>query len=164
MNTTELVLRQRAELVRALCCGGTSEGLESILDLLLSWGVLVWEDYLSVCVGGKALSYRTRELLDLVYSKGDTACGLLLAAFSQVLPDAQKNNLSFGECSADKNYLGTPISATQKLLNDRPGLVTKLRNCVEGALDVLFEQGFLTSSECEEIQLPVYTSSQQVKL
>ncbi|XP_076143041.1 nucleotide-binding oligomerization domain-containing protein 2 isoform X1 [Alosa pseudoharengus] len=161
--SAQLVLRQRAELVQALCCGGTQEGLESILDLLLSCGALVWEDYLSVCVAGKTLCCRTRELLDLVYSKGEIACCHLLAAFSQVLPDAQKNNLSFGKCSDVQHFQEMPTSATLTLLSDRPGMVTKLRHCVDGALDVLFEQGFLTSSECEGIQLPVYTSSQQVR-
>ncbi|XP_031425040.1 nucleotide-binding oligomerization domain-containing protein 2 isoform X2 [Clupea harengus] len=163
MSAQQLVLRQRAELVRALCCGGSSEGLESILDLLLSWGALVWEDYLNVCVAGKTLCSRTRELLDLAYSKGESTCCLLLAALSHVLPDAQKDNLRFGKCSNIQNSLEMPTSATLTLLSDRPDLVTQLRNCVEGALGILVEKGFITSSECEEIQLPVYTSSQQVR-
>ncbi|KAL2088379.1 hypothetical protein ACEWY4_015278 [Coilia grayii] len=163
MSAQQLVLRQRAELVRTLCCGGTSEPLESVLDLLLSWGAFVWEDYLNVCGPGKALCSRTRELLDLTYSKGDSACSSLLTAFSHVLPDAQKNNLNLGAFCAVQNAQETPLCATLTLLSDRRVLVAKLRNCVTEALDVLVQKGLLTSPECEEIQLPVYTASQQAR-
>ena len=84
MSARQLVLRQRAELLNALCCGGSSEGLESVLDLLLSWGMLFWEDYQNVLVPCRSLCANTRVLLDLVYTKGDETCRLLLAAFKQV--------------------------------------------------------------------------------
>lgn len=165
MSAQQLVLRQRAELVQALCCGGTAEPLDSVLDLLLSWSAFEWEDYLNVCCGtAKTLCSRSRELLDLAYSKGDDACCHLLTAFHQVLPDAQKDTLNFGSTyTAQKSQEGE-ISATLTLLGDRPGLVTKLRNSVDEALDELVQKGFLTSSECEDIQLPVHTASQQVGL
>ncbi|XP_063044004.1 nucleotide-binding oligomerization domain-containing protein 2 [Engraulis encrasicolus] len=164
MSAQQLVLRQRAELVQALCCGGTAEPLDSVLDLLLSWSAFEWEDYLNVCCGtAKTLCSRSRELLDLAYSKGDDACCHLLTAFHQVLPDAQKDTLNFGSTyTAQKSQEGE-ISATLTLLGDRPGLVTKLRNSVDEALDELVQKGFLTSSECEDIQLPVHTASQQVR-
>ncbi|XP_038849560.1 nucleotide-binding oligomerization domain-containing protein 2 isoform X2 [Salvelinus namaycush] len=169
MSARQLVLRQRAELLGALCCGGSSEGLESVLDLLLSWGMLFWEDYQNVRVPGRALCANTRVLLDLVYTKGDETCQLLLAAFKQVLPEAQRAGLSFGNCrTADlentrddtKELHGTAI---QTLQTDRPGLVRRLKDHIEGALEVLLHTGSFTPSDCDEVQLLVYTPSQQAR-
>ncbi|XP_010894874.4 nucleotide-binding oligomerization domain-containing protein 2 isoform X2 [Esox lucius] len=170
MTAQQLILRQRAKLLSALCCSGSSEGLESVLDLLLAWGVLVWEDYQSILLPGSwALRASTRELLDLVYAKGDEACGLLLAAFKQVLPDAQKAGINFGNgCFADledtmedKKELSS--KAIQTLQSDRPSLIRKLRDSIEGALEVLLDAGSFTPLDCDAVQLPVYTPSQQAR-
>ncbi|XP_076855860.1 nucleotide-binding oligomerization domain-containing protein 2 [Brachyhypopomus gauderio] len=164
MCAQQLVLRQRVELLRALCCGGTSEPLDCVLDLLLSWGVLVWEEYQSVQMLTKPLCSNTRDLLDLVFSKGDEACSLLLAAFNQVLPEAQKAGLCFGKGSPSGRDAKRNQSTTcQVLLTDRPVLVRKLRDHIDSALGALVEAGCFTSKDCDEVLLPVYTASQKVR-
>ncbi|KAM4602456.1 nucleotide-binding oligomerization domain-containing protein 2 [Polymixia lowei] len=164
MSAQELVLRQRAELLLALCSSGSSEGLERVLDLLLSRGALGWEDYQNIQVQGRALHANARQLLDLVCTKGVDACGLLLGALDRVLPEAQRATLSFGEyclsLGAAEERRGT---AEQILLNERPGLISELRGYVDGALGVLVESGSFTSTDCDEVQLPIYTPYQQAR-
>lgn len=163
MCAQHLVLKQRTELLGALCCGGTNEPLDYVLDLLLSWDVLVWEDYHNVQGLSKPLSSKTRDLLDLVYTKGEEACSLLLAAFDQVLPEAQKAGLCFGKgISGQRNFKKTPANASEALLNERPAMVNKIRDHLDGALDALMESGCFTSQDCDEVLLPVYTRSQKV--
>ncbi|KAL0188883.1 hypothetical protein M9458_015982, partial [Cirrhinus mrigala] len=111
MSAQQLVLKQRAELL--------TEPLDCVLDLLLAWEVLIWEDYLSIRVAEKPLYSNVRQLLDVVYEKGEDACSLLLAVMNQVLPEEQKTGLCFGkDCAVvDKNR---PDTATSTLLADRP--------------------------------------------
>lgn len=163
MSSQQLVLRQRALLLDALCGGGSAEPLDCVLDLLLAWEVLIWEDYLIIRVTEKPVSSNARRLLDVVYEKGEDASGLLLAAFKQVLPEEQKSELCFGKESAvlEKNR---PATATSALLSDRPVLVKKLRDNIDEALDVLMTTGCFTIKDCDGVQLPVYTPSQQVML
>ncbi|XP_058237463.1 nucleotide-binding oligomerization domain-containing protein 2 [Hemibagrus wyckioides] len=164
MCAQQLVLRQRTELLGALCCGGTAEPLDCVLDLLLSWDVLIWEDYHNVQSISKPLCSRTRDLLDLVYTKGEESCSLLLAAFDQVLPEAQKAGLCFGKAhSKPRDIKKTPTSASEALLIDRPALVKKIRDHLDGVLDALVEAGCFTSQDFDEVLLPVYTSSQKVR-
>uniref|UniRef100_A0A8C2CGJ7 Nucleotide-binding oligomerization domain containing 2 n=1 Tax=Cyprinus carpio TaxID=7962 RepID=A0A8C2CGJ7_CYPCA len=162
MSTPQLILKQRAELLAVLCGGGSAEPLDCVLDLLLAWEVLVWEDYLSIQVAEKALSYKVRQLLDVVYDKGEDACSCLLAAMNQVLPEEQKAGLCFGEeCAVvGKNR---PDTATLTLLADRPVLVRKLRDNIDGALNALLTTGCFTIKDCDAVQLPIYTPSQQVR-
>lgn len=163
MCAQQLVLRQRTELLGALCCGGTAEPLDCVLDLLLSWDVLIWEDYHNVQGLSKPLCSRTRDLLDLVYSKGEESCSLLLVAFDQVLPEAQKAGLCFGKAhSKPRDIKKTPTSVSEALLIDRPSLVKKIRDHFDGVLDALVKAGCFTSQDCDEVLLPVYTSSQKV--
>ncbi|XP_030622080.1 nucleotide-binding oligomerization domain-containing protein 2 [Chanos chanos] len=164
MSALQLVLKQRPALLRALCCGGTSEPFECVLDLLLSRGILVWEDYQSVQIPTRPLTSNVRDLLDLVYTKGEEACSLLLAAVGQVLPEAQKADLSFGKFSSMiLDSRGPSTRSIQTLLADRPALVQNCREHIDGALEVLLETGCLSTKDCDEIQLPVYTPSQQVR-
>uniref|UniRef100_A0A8B9J9Y8 Nucleotide binding oligomerization domain containing 2 n=1 Tax=Astyanax mexicanus TaxID=7994 RepID=A0A8B9J9Y8_ASTMX len=164
MSGQQLVLRQRTELLGALCCGGTVEPLDCVLDLLLSWGVIVWEDYLSVREPAKPLCSSARELLDLVYNKGEESCLLLLSAFKQVLPDAQKAGLCFGKSfAAGKDAKRTSTNASQTLMTDRPALVRKIRDHIDGVLEALVNAGCFTSKDCDEVMLPVYTPSQKVR-
>lgn len=163
MCAQQLVLRQRTEVLEALCCGGTTEPLDSVLDLLLSWDVLVWEDYHNVQGPAKPLRSKTRDVLDLVYTKGEEACCLLLAAFDQVLPEAQKARLCFGKgISWQRDNIKTPSSATETLRIDRPALVKKIQDHLDEVLDTLMEAGCFTSQDCDEVLLPVYTRSQKV--
>lgn len=161
MSAHQLIITQRAELLTVLCGGGSAEPLECVLDLLLAWEVLVWEDYLNIRVAEKPLCSNIRQLLDVVHDKGEDACSLFLAAINQVLPEEQKAGLCFGKGCAvvGKNR---PDTATLMLLVDRPVLVTKLRDNIDGALNVLLTTGCFTIQDCDGVQLPVYTPSQQV--
>ncbi|XP_066569546.1 nucleotide-binding oligomerization domain-containing protein 2 isoform X2 [Amia ocellicauda] len=164
MCAQRLVLRQRQELVRVLSWGGV-EGLESVLDILLAWDALQWEDYESLRTLGRALSLTTRELLDLLYAKGEAACALLLAACNQALPDAQKAGLSLGSYGPPSVVMAPqpPLSSAQVLQRDRPQVVRKLRGHTEGVLETLLEAGCFTLCDCDEVRLPIHTPSQQAR-
>ncbi|KAF4090930.1 hypothetical protein AMELA_G00031230 [Ameiurus melas] len=164
MCAKQLVLKQRTKLLEALCCGGTAEPLDSVLDLLLSWDVLVWEDYHNVQGLNKPLYSKTRDLLDLVYTKGEEACSLLLAAFDHVLPEAQKAGLSFGKGNSRQTDIKkTPTSASEALLIDRPALVKKIPDHLDEVLEALKEAGCFTSQDYEGVLLQMYTRSQKVR-
>lgn len=163
MLAQELVLKQRTQILHALCSSGSAESLERVLDILLAQGTLIWEDYQNIQVSGRALHTNARQLLDLVCTKGEDACGLLLAALKQVLSEVQQACLSFeGCCSYVEETDEYQSTATQALLTRRTDLVSKLRECIDGALEALVESGSFSSADCDEVKLPVYTPSQQV--
>uniref|UniRef100_A0A8C9S964 Nucleotide-binding oligomerization domain containing 2 n=1 Tax=Scleropages formosus TaxID=113540 RepID=A0A8C9S964_SCLFO len=165
MSAERLLHVQREGLLRALCCGGVAEMLESVLDLLLAWDVLQWEEYQSVRPPERPLCHSARELLDLVGSKGEVACGLLLAALNQVLDKAQKASLSFGAGGGGGQGVPWPLPATacQMLQMERPRLVRRLRGRIAAILQSLVKSGDLTAYECDEVQLPIHTPSQQAR-
>lgn len=162
MLAQELVLKQRTELLHALCSSGSSEHLERVLDLLLAHGELEWEEYQNIQIPGRALYTNARQLLDLVYTKGAVTCEGLLSALKLTLPEGQHASLSFSGCSLnrDRNVCHKPTS--ESLLNRRPSLVRKLQGCISGALEALTRSGHFTSGDCDEVRLPIHTPSQQV--
>ncbi len=163
MHVQELVLKHRTEILHALCSSGSAEPLEQVLDILLAHEELVWEDYQNIQVQGRALYTSARQLLDLVYTKGENTCELFIAALKQVLPKAQGVSLSFlGCCSNLEEKMGYPSTSVQTLLAQRPSLVSKLQGRIEGALEALIESGHFTSADCSEVLLPIHTPSQQV--
>lgn len=163
MFAQELVLKQRAEILHALCSSGSAEHLERILDILLAQGQLVWEEYQNIQVQGRALYTSARQLLDLIYTKGVDTCEFFLAALKQVLPEAQRAGISFsGCCSNLEKTEESQSTSTQTLLTQRPSLVSKLQSCINGALEALVESGHFTSVNCDEVLLPIHTPSQQV--
>ncbi|XP_064191871.1 nucleotide-binding oligomerization domain-containing protein 2 isoform X1 [Anguilla rostrata] len=164
MGAMQLVQGQREELLQALCCGGSAEGLESVIDLLLAWDLLTWEDYQGLCAPVQTLSSRARGLLDLVCIKGESACALLLAACSRVFPEARKVVLSFGGCKPPQEEQEPhPATATQALRCHRSLLVRRLRGGITAALKALLESGVFTAYDCDEVQLLLYTPSQQAR-
>ncbi|XP_073320638.1 nucleotide-binding oligomerization domain-containing protein 2 isoform X2 [Pagrus major] len=50
MSVQELVLKQRTEILHALCSSGSAEHLEQVLDILLAQGELSWEEYQNIQV------------------------------------------------------------------------------------------------------------------
>lgn len=163
MFVQELVLKQRTEILHALCSSGSAEHLERVLDILLAQGELIWEDYQNIQVPGRALYTNARQLLDLVYTKGVDTCGLFLAALKQVLPEEQGAGLSFsGRCSNLEEKKEYQTTSTQTLLTQRPSLVSQLQGCIDGALEALVISGHFTSADCDEVRLPIHTPSQQV--
>ncbi|XP_041826593.1 nucleotide-binding oligomerization domain-containing protein 2 [Melanotaenia boesemani] len=162
MFAQELVLKHRTEILHALCSSGSTEHLERVLDILLSQEEIQSEDCQSIQVPGRALYTNARQLLDLVYTKGEDSCQLFFAALKQVLPEVQGSAFS-SECSPSLDKKATPSTSTETLLTQRPSLVCKLQGCIDGALQALVETGHFSSAECDDVKLPVYTPSQQAR-
>lgn len=161
MLAQERVLRQRTEIVNALCCSGSSEYLERVLDILLAKGQLTWEDYQSIQVPGRALHANVRQLLDLVYTKGVETCMHLLSTLKQVLPDAA---LCYSESISNANIKEEhQNTSAQTLVTQRPDLVNELKDCVDGVLETLIASGHFTSADCEEVKRPILTPFQQAR-
>uniref|UniRef100_A0A672GMU9 Nucleotide-binding oligomerization domain containing 2 n=1 Tax=Salarias fasciatus TaxID=181472 RepID=A0A672GMU9_SALFA len=164
MSDQDFVLKQRTEILHALCSSGSAEPLEKILDILLSQGELTWEDYQNVQVPGRPLYTSARQLLDLVYIKGVDACGCFLSALREVKPEALGACPSFTGCSSALEDTGeTQGSSAQNLLAQRPSLVNKLQGCIDGALEALLDSGYFTESDCNEVRLPLHTPTQQAR-
>lgn len=163
MLAQELVLKQRTEILHALCSSGSAEHLERVLDILLAREELTWEDYQNVQVPSKTLYTNARQLLNLVYTKGAATSELFLTALEQVLPEAQHAGLSFSECSLNEDKKDKPQNTSLEiLLTRRPSLVNKLQGSIDSAIEALVASGHFTSEDCNEVRLPVHTPSQQV--
>uniref|UniRef100_A0AAV2LPS5 CARD domain-containing protein n=1 Tax=Knipowitschia caucasica TaxID=637954 RepID=A0AAV2LPS5_KNICA len=156
----EFVLTRRADIVRALCCSGSSEHLESVLDVLLSREQLTWEDHLNVLVPGRPIHTSTRRLLDLVCCKGAEMCAHLVTALKLVLPESK---LEEGISGVSEERAGECMIPTRSLVTQRAKLVLELRDSLGGLLDVLVTTGHFTSADVEAVKLPIKTPSQQVR-
>ncbi|XP_015428127.1 PREDICTED: nucleotide-binding oligomerization domain-containing protein 2 [Myotis davidii] len=88
MCTQEAFQAQRSRLV-GLLGSGSLEAFESVLDWLLSWDVLSWEEYEGLHVLGQPLSHLARCLLDTVWNKGAWGCEQLLAAVQEAQADGR---------------------------------------------------------------------------
>nr|AVP72050.1 NOD2 [Siniperca chuatsi] len=163
MFVQELVLKQRTEILHALCSSGSAEHVERVLDILLAQGELIWEDYQNIQVPGRALYTNARHLLDLVYTKGVDTCRLFLGALKQVLPEEQGASISFAGCCSLEEKEENQSTSTQTLVTQRPSLVSKLQGCIDGALKALVISGHFTSADSEEVRLPIHTPSQQAR-
>ncbi|XP_069029880.1 nucleotide-binding oligomerization domain-containing protein 2 [Embiotoca jacksoni] len=164
MSAQALVLKQRTEILHALCSSGSAEHLERVLDILLAQGELTWEDYQNIQIPGRALYSNARQLLDLVYTKGVDTCELFLTALEQVLPEVQGAGFSFSGCSSNqKANEETQSTSTQSLLTQRPSIVCKLQGCIDGTLEALVKSGHFTSADCDEVRLPIHTPTQQAR-
>ncbi|XP_019499238.1 PREDICTED: nucleotide-binding oligomerization domain-containing protein 2 isoform X2 [Hipposideros armiger] len=155
MCTQEAFQAQRSQLVELLV-SGSLEGFESVLDWLLSWEVLSWEDYEGLSLLGQPLSHLARRLLDTVWRKGAWGCEQLIAAVQEARADSQSPKL------CDHWDPHSPHSA-QDLQSHRPAIVRRLYSHVEGVLDLAKERGFISPYECDEIRLPIFTSSQRAR-
>lgn len=154
MCTQEAFQAQRGQLV-GLLVSGSLEGFESILDWLLSWEVLSWEDYEGLSLLGQPLSHLARRLLDTVWNKGTWGCEQLIAAIQEAQTDYQARELS----SCWDPHSPHPA---RDLQSHRPAIVRRLHGHVEGVLDLAWEHGFISQYECDEIRLPIFTSSQRM--
>ncbi|KAM4833860.1 nucleotide-binding oligomerization domain-containing protein 2 isoform 2-T2 [Thomomys bottae] len=146
---------QRSQLV-ALLVSGSLEGFECILDWLLSWEVLSWEDYEGLRLLGQPLSHSARCLLDIIWGKGAWGCEKLIAA----IQEAQAS----GHSSEVHAYWSAHSrQPAQDLQSHRPAVVRKLYSHVEDVLGLAQDRGFLSQYECDEIRLPIFTSSQKAR-
>ncbi|XP_020840821.1 nucleotide-binding oligomerization domain-containing protein 2 isoform X1 [Phascolarctos cinereus] len=155
MCTQEFFQAQRSQLVGRLALRSL-ENFESILDYLLSWEVLTWEDYESVSLPGQPLSTLARRLLDIVWNKGGQSCELLFAA-------VRKAEGADEQTEPGNQWSQNVSCPAQDLQRHRPVIVRKIYGHVEGILDLLLEHGFITKYECDEIRLPIFTSSQRAR-
>nr|AAN52935.1 NOD2 [Mus musculus] len=155
MCSQEEFQAQRSQLV-ALLISGSLEGFESILDWLLSWDVLSREDYEGLSLPGQPLSHSARRLLDTVWNKGVWGCQKLLEA----VQEAQANSHTF---ELHGSWDTHSVHPTRDLQSHRPAIVRRLYNHVEAMLELAREGGFLSQYECEEIRLPIFTSSQRAR-
>ncbi|XP_006897170.1 PREDICTED: nucleotide-binding oligomerization domain-containing protein 2 [Elephantulus edwardii] len=155
MCTQEGFQAQRSQLV-GLLVSRSLEGFEGVLDWLLSWEVLSWEDYESLSIVGQPLSHLARRLLDTMWSKGAWGCEKLIAAIHEAQADSQPLML---------HELSDPHSPcpVHKLQIHRPQIVRRLYSHVEGVLDLVQEQGFMSQYECDGIRLPIFTSAQRAR-
>ncbi|ELW61536.1 Nucleotide-binding oligomerization domain-containing protein 2 [Tupaia chinensis] len=155
MCSPEAFQAQRSQLV-GLLVSGSLEGFESILDWLLSWEVLSWEDYEGLSLLGQPLSHLARRLLDTIWKKGTWGCQKLIAAIQEAQNNSQSPELH-------DRWDPDSLQPTGDLLSHRPALVRRLYSHVEGVLDLVQEQGFVSPYECDEIRLPIFTSSQRAR-
>uniref|UniRef100_A0A452THV3 Nucleotide-binding oligomerization domain-containing protein 2 n=1 Tax=Ursus maritimus TaxID=29073 RepID=A0A452THV3_URSMA len=155
MCTQDAFQAQRSQLV-GLLVSGSLEGFESVLDWLLSWEVLSWEDYEGLSLPGQPLSRLARRLLDTVWNKGTWGCEQLVAAVREAQTDCQAPELS----SCWDPHSPHPA---RDLQSHRPAIVRRLYSHVEGVLDLAWEHGFISQYECDEIRLPIFTSSQRAR-
>ncbi|XP_016283938.2 nucleotide-binding oligomerization domain-containing protein 2 isoform X1 [Monodelphis domestica] len=155
MYTQEFFQAQRSQLVGRLALRSL-ENFESVLDYLLSWEVLTWEDYESVSLPGQPLSTLARRLLDIVWNKGGQSCELLFAA-------VQKAEGADEQTEPLRKWSQNESCSVQDLQKHRPTIVRKIYGHVESILNLLLERGFLTKYECDEIRLPIFTSSQRAR-
>ncbi|XP_017385620.1 nucleotide-binding oligomerization domain-containing protein 2 isoform X2 [Cebus imitator] len=155
MCSQEAFQAQRSQLVELLV-SGSLEGFESVLDWLLSWEVLSWEDYEGFHILGQPLSNLARRLLDTIWNKGTWACQKLIAAVQEAQADSQTPKL---------HGCWDPYSLhpARDLQSHRPAIVRRLHSHVEGMLDLARERGFVSQYECDEIRLPIFTPSQRAR-
>ncbi|XP_068384881.1 nucleotide-binding oligomerization domain-containing protein 2 isoform X2 [Eschrichtius robustus] len=155
MYTQDTFQAQRSQLVELLV-SGSLEGFESVLDWLLSWEVLSWEDYEGLSLLGQPVSHLARRLLDTVWNKGAWGCELLTAAVQETQADRQPPELP--GCWEPHS----PHPA-RDLQSHRPAIVRRLYGHVEGVLDLAQARGFISQYECDEIRRPIFTSSQRAR-
>ncbi|XP_008055204.1 nucleotide-binding oligomerization domain-containing protein 2 [Carlito syrichta] len=155
MCSQEAFQAQRSHLV-GLLVSRSLEGFESILDWLLSWEVLSWEDYEGLRLLGQPLSHSARYLLDTVWNKGAWGCQKLILAIQEAQADSQ--------CPELQGYWDPhTLHPAQDLQSHRPAIIRRLYGHVEGVLDLARERGFVSQYECDEIRLPIFTSSQRAR-
>ncbi|XP_028931876.1 nucleotide-binding oligomerization domain-containing protein 2 isoform X2 [Ornithorhynchus anatinus] len=155
MLPPETFRAQRSQLVAQLGRGST-ETFESVLDFLLSWDVLTWEDYESVSVRGHPPSQLARRLLDIVGNKGGRSGELLVAAVREAEREVRRAGGSWERLPEASG----PIWDLQR---QRPAVVRKIYGHLDDLLRLLLDRGFVSKYECDEIRLPIFTTSQQAR-
>ncbi|XP_078066997.1 nucleotide-binding oligomerization domain-containing protein 2 [Mustelus asterias] len=165
MNADQLLKGQRYQFITILGRGSV-EIFESILDRLLAWDLLNWEEYEHVKSPG-LLSRSSRNLLDVVTCKGARACELFILVLEDVISSSQLTDLILGnymppEKTDESSELLSSL-ASQTLQKQRPELVRKLHGHIAAVLEHLHRSGHFSKYECDEVQLPIYTPSQQAR-
>ncbi|XP_004600730.2 nucleotide-binding oligomerization domain-containing protein 2 [Sorex araneus] len=152
MCTQQAFQAQRGQLVGQLI-SGSLEGFESVLDWLLAWDVLSWEDYEGLSLLGQPLSHLARRLLDTVGKKGAWGCERLIEALREAQAQDQAPELP----------AGWNPHTPHDLQSHRPAVIRRLYSHVEGVLTQAQERGFVSQYECDGIRLPIFTSAQRAR-
>ncbi|XP_055504392.1 nucleotide-binding oligomerization domain-containing protein 2 isoform X2 [Leucoraja erinacea] len=163
MSADQLLNAERYQFITVLG-GGSVENFETILDHLLAWDLLNWEEYETVRSPGQLYS-SSRALLDMVMCKGARACELFILVWRQVFPRSQFLGIELKDYEppdeTDRSAAATQSART--LQRCRPSVVRRLHGRTAAALLLLHGCGHFTQYECDEIQLPIYTPSQQAR-
>uniref|UniRef100_UPI00398F6622 nucleotide-binding oligomerization domain-containing protein 2 isoform X3 n=1 Tax=Pristiophorus japonicus TaxID=55135 RepID=UPI00398F6622 len=165
MCADQLIKAQRDQLI-AILGRGSVENFESILDHLLAWDLLNWEEYEYV-KSPRLLSSSSRNLLDIVACKGTRACELFILVLEDVIHSSLLTNLILGNYKppekTDESSASPSLLASQTLQKHRPDVVRKLHGRIAAVLELLHRCGHFSKYECVEIHLPIYTPSQQAR-
>ncbi|XP_078400420.1 nucleotide-binding oligomerization domain-containing protein 2 isoform X2 [Cetorhinus maximus] len=165
MNADQLFKARRHQFITILGRGSV-EVFESILDRLLAWDLLNWEEYEYVKSPG-LLSRSSRNLLDVITCKGTRACELFVVVLKDVIHSSQLTGLILGNYKppeeTDESSASLSSLASQTLQKHRPDIVRKLHGHIAAVLELLHRHGHFSKYECEEVQLPIYTPSQQAR-
>ncbi|XP_053555491.1 nucleotide-binding oligomerization domain-containing protein 2 [Bombina bombina] len=154
MSAQQLISIQRSQLVATLG-GGSVETFERLLDYLLSWDVLTWEEYENVSVVGHPLSKLVRDLLDIICCKCEENCSL----FNDALTEAEKVHVELSPLKAPEDL----SQLTQHLQKQRPQIVRIIHNYVDSVFQHLLEHDCISKYEAEAIRLPIFSTSQQAR-
>ncbi|KAG9475210.1 hypothetical protein GDO78_003590 [Eleutherodactylus coqui] len=155
MSSLQAVQTNRSYLVSTFIRGSV-EKYEYLLDHLLSENVLSWEDYEVVNLVGQPLSTLVRQLLDIVTCKGETACRHFVDALHKVEDSAEEAGICL-QPPEESSQL------SQYLQRERPRIVKLIHNYVNAVLQHLLEHRYITRNEIEQIQLPIFTTSQKAR-
>ncbi|XP_051884480.1 nucleotide-binding oligomerization domain-containing protein 2 isoform X3 [Pristis pectinata] len=163
MSADQLLQAQRYQFVTIL--GRSSvENFETILDHLLAWDLLNWEEYETVKLSRHLFS-SSRNLLDVIICKGTRACELFIVVLKNIFHSSQLSGLllmNYNPPEETDKSTATSL-ASQTLQKRRPDLVRKLHGRTAAVLALLHGCGHFSKYECDEIQLPIYTPSQQAR-
>ncbi|CAH2324677.1 nucleotide-binding oligomerization domain-containing 2 isoform X1 [Pelobates cultripes] len=154
MCALQSVSTQRDNFVSTLA-RGSAEKYERLLDFLISWDVINWEEYEHVNILGQPLSKLVRELLDIITCKGEKDCKLFLDAFHKI-----------EDGSLDEFNLNAPKDFSQfslYLKSERPQIVRIIHKHIDNIFHHLLEHDYVTKYEVDTIQLPIFSPAQKAR-
>ncbi|XP_062922959.1 nucleotide-binding oligomerization domain-containing protein 2 isoform X1 [Mobula hypostoma] len=163
MCADQLLQAQRHKFIAVL--GRSSlENFETVLDHLLAWDLLNWEEYESVKLSQHMFN-SSRKLLDIIICKGTRACELFVIVLKKVFHGSQLSDLLLLNYNPpeETDQSTTASLASQTLQQRRPEIVRKLHGRTAALLARLRDCGHFSKYECDEVQLPIYTPSQQAR-
>uniref|UniRef100_A0A8C5Q8Z4 Nucleotide binding oligomerization domain containing 2 n=1 Tax=Leptobrachium leishanense TaxID=445787 RepID=A0A8C5Q8Z4_9ANUR len=154
MCALQSVRAQREYFVSTLA-GGTAEKYESLLDYLLSWDILNWEEYEHVTVLGQPLAKLVRELLDIIACKGEKGCGLFLKALHKIDEEPHDEGL--------QKQTPKEFSESKYLQSERPRVIRIIHQHIDDILHFLLEKDYVSKFEVDMIKLPVFSPAQKAR-
>ncbi|XP_068117675.1 nucleotide-binding oligomerization domain-containing protein 2 [Hyperolius riggenbachi] len=155
MCPLKTVQAKREYLVSTLARGSVDK-YECLLDELLSQDVLNWEEYQICTLVGQPLSSLVRSLLDNITCKGEAYCRTFLDVF---------NRIETSPCDEPSQLRAfrDPLEPSHYLHTERPRIVPKIRNYVSAISQQLLKHGYVSDPDIDDIQLPIYSPSQQAR-